>query len=196
MTENNTQQRILQTAAELFAAKGFDALSMRDIATACEMKAPSLYNHFKDKQELYHATLQFVFSQQSPALIDCLQSDIPAQQKLNDFIALACRQMAGSMIFRQLFIRELLEQDESRLQFLAKEVMNDTCKSLHSVFLEINPKCDPHFLTTSLMGLLFFHFQANSLRLYLPGGSEKTQSLDYLIPNIQALIQTQLTADL
>ncbi|WP_051453375.1 TetR/AcrR family transcriptional regulator [Hydrogenovibrio kuenenii] len=192
MTTNNTQQRILETAAALFANKGYDALTMRDIATACNIKAPSLYNHFKDKQQLYLATLRFVFTREGDALMACLQSDLPAQQKLDDFIALACRQMAGSFIFRQLFIRELLGQDEDRLKFLANEVMLDNCLALQKVFVDINPDCDPHFLTTSLMSLLFFHFQSNALRLHLPGGSEETQSIDYLTKNIQQMINHHL----
>lgn len=194
MTTNNTQQRILETAAALFANKGFDALTMRDIATACNIKAPSLYNHFKDKQQLYLATLRFVFARDGEALMTCLKSDLPAQQKLDEFIALACRQMAGSFIFRQLFIRELLGQDEERLKFLANEVMLDSCLALQKVFVDINPNCDPHFLTTSLMSLLFFHFQSNALRVYLPGGSEETQSIDYLTKNIQQMINHHLNS--
>ncbi|MBD3755275.1 MAG: TetR/AcrR family transcriptional regulator [Gammaproteobacteria bacterium] len=192
MSQLDTKQRILQTAAELFAAKGFDTLTMRDIAAACNIKAPSLYNHFKDKQALYQATLQYVFGQQGGELEACLQAAVPARQKLDNFIALACRQMAGDVIFRQLFIRELLVPDEAHLQFLAQVVMADTCRALHDVFVEINPNCDPHFLTTSLMALLFFHFQANPLRPLLPGGSEQAQSTDYLTANIQAMMQNQL----
>ncbi|GAB6070915.1 hypothetical protein JCM30760_20120 [Thiomicrorhabdus hydrogeniphila] len=192
MTIGNTQQRILETSAERFASKGYDALTMRDIATACNIKAPSLYNHFKDKQELYQATLKYVFTHQGQDLIACLQTNHPAEQKLDHFIALACEQMAANQTFRKLFIRELLEQDEQHLQFLAKEVMADACYALHDVFIELKPNCDPHFLTTSLLALVFFHFQANSVRLYLPGGNEHTLSLEYLTQNIQKMIRQQL----
>jgi AcrR family transcriptional regulator len=189
MTKTNTKQRILQTSATLFATKGFDVLTMRDIASACDIKAPSLYNHFKDKKELYQATLRFVFEDQGQALVSALKSKRPAQQKLDDFIALACQQMAQDVIFRQLFIRELLVQDGEHMQFLANVVMAETCDALHAVFCEINPHCDPHFLTTSLMALLFFHFQINPLRPYLPGGNEQSQSTDYLTRNIQSIVR-------
>ncbi|MBF6058872.1 MULTISPECIES: TetR/AcrR family transcriptional regulator [Thiomicrorhabdus] len=190
--ENSTSQRILKTAAELFASKGYDALSMRDIASACDIKAPSLYNHFKDKQALYQATLKFVFKQQSQALVCCLESDLPPKQKLNEFIEIAGKQMADNFIFRQLFFRILLAQDEEDLKFLANQVLADSCNALHAVFVEINPDCDPHFLTTSLMGLLLFHFQANPLRIYLPAGSEQTQASEYLIEHIQLMLHKQL----
>lgn len=194
MTTNNTQQRILEISAELFATKGFDALTMRDIASACSIKAPSLYNHFKDKQELYHAALKYVFNKEGEALLDCLKSDLTPQEKLDAFIATACKQMDENFIFRQLFIRELLAQDEPSLKFLANEVMAENCLALQKVFVDIKPNCDYHFLTTSLMALLIFHFQANPLRLYLPGGSEKNQSVDYLAKNIISMINHHLHA--
>lgn len=46
------KDEIVRTAAELFKEKGFAAVSMRDIATALNIKASSLYNHISGKQEL------------------------------------------------------------------------------------------------------------------------------------------------
>ena len=185
MTLNNTKQRILQTASELFASQGYDVLSMRDIAKACNLKAPSLYNHFKDKQAIYHACLHFVFQERGTKLTACLKTPEPAKQKLNQFIELACEQVASNAIFRQLFLRELLVQEEDRMKFMVEEVMDETCNALHDVFIEIDQDCDPHFLTTSLIALLFFHFQINPLRPLLPGSREETQELSYLTEGIK-----------
>jgi len=186
--EGSTQQRILDVATILFSEQGVDSVSMRDIAEACQIKAPSLYNHFKDKQTLYCCVLEYVFKKPGSALVLCLAQPIQAEEKLKKFIVLACQQMEREVAFRQLFIRELLVQDADRSRFLAEEVMAESCLALHQVFKDINPKCDPHFLTTTLMGLLFFHFQSNALRPYLPGGGEETQSLDYLSKNIIKLM--------
>lgn len=185
MKKINTKQRILQTASELFASKGYDVLSMRDIATACNIKAPSLYNHFKDKQAIYQACLHFVFQEQGADLTQCLKTAEPAKKRLNQFIELACQQVASNDIFRQLFIRELLVQEETNMAFMVEEVMADTCNALHDVFIEIDSKCDPHFMTTSLMALLFFHFQIMPLRPYLPGSKENAQDLHYITEGIK-----------
>ena len=192
MNSSNTKQRILQSSAKLFACKGFDVLTMRDIASACDIKAPSLYNHFKDKQTLYHACLDHVFEEQGNALTACLQTEESAQQKLDNFITLACQQLASNDIFRQLFVRELLVNEDENMQFLVEVVMAPPCNALHEVFFEIDPECDPHFLTTSLMALLFFHFQINPMRPYLPSGNEQTQNLEYLTANIKKIINSSL----
>ena len=39
----------------LFSAKGFEAVSVRDIAAAVGIKESSLYNHYKSKQEIFES---------------------------------------------------------------------------------------------------------------------------------------------
>jgi AcrR family transcriptional regulator len=46
------KDEIIQTSAMLFKKKGFSAVTMRDIAKAMGIKAASLYNHIKSKQEI------------------------------------------------------------------------------------------------------------------------------------------------
>ena len=46
------KDEIIQTSAILFKKKGFSAVTMRDIAKAMGIKAASLYNHIKSKQEI------------------------------------------------------------------------------------------------------------------------------------------------
>lgn len=58
MEERNTRDLIMQEALDLFAEKGYAAVSMRDIATAVGIRASSIYNHFCGKQELFDALVQ------------------------------------------------------------------------------------------------------------------------------------------
>lgn len=51
-SETSTKDSILDAALELFACKGFEATSVRDIASAVGIKAPSLYKHYGSKQEI------------------------------------------------------------------------------------------------------------------------------------------------
>ena len=58
-TEATTgRQRILDEAARLFVERGFASTSLRDIASACDMKAGSLYYHFESKNHLLIAVLR------------------------------------------------------------------------------------------------------------------------------------------
>jgi AcrR family transcriptional regulator len=48
------RQRIVDTARQLFAERGYDAVGMRAIAEAIEYSPTAIYLHFKDKRELFH----------------------------------------------------------------------------------------------------------------------------------------------
>ena len=52
-----TAQRILDAAETLFARKGYEAASLREIAALAEIRQPGLYNHFASKEDLYRAVL-------------------------------------------------------------------------------------------------------------------------------------------
>lgn len=49
------RQQILEAAADLYATRGYDATSMRDVASAVGLLSGSLYYHFASKEDLYVA---------------------------------------------------------------------------------------------------------------------------------------------
>ena len=51
-TKAATRERILQTARELFVARGFDATTTRDIALAADIAAGTLFNYFETKDAI------------------------------------------------------------------------------------------------------------------------------------------------
>jgi AcrR family transcriptional regulator len=57
------RDRVTQTATSFFLERGYSASSMRDLADALGVKAPSLYSHFPSKSELLRAVI-------APALRD------------------------------------------------------------------------------------------------------------------------------
>ena len=48
----NTKEKILETALELFAAKGYEAVSVSDIAGKLSMTKGALYKHYTNKQDI------------------------------------------------------------------------------------------------------------------------------------------------
>lgn len=46
------RQQILDTAAGLFAARGFHGVSVADLGTACGISGPALYKHFASKEAI------------------------------------------------------------------------------------------------------------------------------------------------
>lgn len=53
----NTKKRILNEALTLFSEKGYGNVYVAQIAEAVGIKAPSLYKHYKSKQDIFNAIL-------------------------------------------------------------------------------------------------------------------------------------------
>ena len=52
-----TRERILDETLTLFAENGYDGTSVEEIAEKVGIKAPSLYNHFKGKEDILNALI-------------------------------------------------------------------------------------------------------------------------------------------
>ena len=53
MGKRNTKEVILYESLKLFADKGYDGVTVRDIAAEVGIKQSSLYKHYKSKQEIF-----------------------------------------------------------------------------------------------------------------------------------------------
>lgn len=63
---------MLATACELFAERGYRAVSMKDIAQALGLRAPSLYNHVSSKQDILAAIMHVAMDRALAALESAL----------------------------------------------------------------------------------------------------------------------------
>jgi AcrR family transcriptional regulator len=55
----NTEERVHQAALRLFAAKGFEATGIRDIATEAGISVASLYHYMSSKEELLLGIMEY-----------------------------------------------------------------------------------------------------------------------------------------
>ena len=86
MKQEDTRQKILDKALELFSARGYDSVSVGEIAKAVGIKAPSLYNHFPGKQAIFDAIVESTAAQYEA---DTDKSDIHVQSVAQDIPAFA-----------------------------------------------------------------------------------------------------------
>ncbi len=73
------RDRILDAAADLFARKGFYAVSIREITRAVGIKESSLYNHFQSKEQLLETILD-LFQSQEEEFFKSLSSSIEIEK--------------------------------------------------------------------------------------------------------------------
>ncbi len=71
LVDQETRRQILTKAAELFLAKGYKGVSMKELAEAVQVTSAALYYHFpKGKEDLFTTMIQTVFVDKGVAGID------------------------------------------------------------------------------------------------------------------------------
>ena len=114
MKHEDTKQKILDKALELFARRGYDAVSVGEIAEAVGIKAPSLYNHFPGKQAIFDAIVERTAAQYEK---DTDKIDIHVQNAVQDvgvFTGITAQALYEKV--RQLFVYSLHDQTISRFR--------------------------------------------------------------------------------
>lgn len=100
MENKTTKQRILGEAVNLFSKEGYEAVSVDQIAKAVGIKAPSLYKHYKSKQDIFDSILRFMEQRDREHAIACSMPDGTAedmpetyeQSSIEDLITFSKRQ--------------------------------------------------------------------------------------------------------
>ena len=78
MSTSSTRDRLLDTAAQLFAENGFDRTSVRDITTAAEANQAAIHYHFGSKEAVLRAATDRVvgpLNERRHQLLDDLLAD-------------------------------------------------------------------------------------------------------------------------
>lgn len=88
MKSTTRKQQIIASASQLFKKRGYNAVSMRDIADALDIKAASLYNHITGKQEILATLLLTVANEFTQGMNTVVAEDIGPLQKMEKIIGI------------------------------------------------------------------------------------------------------------
>lgn len=125
-----SEDRIIATATRMFAERGYPAISIRDIATACEVNIPSIYHYFKDKDDLYDRCCEFAFQQAAATLRATLVGPEDSPVRLKRFAIALCDLLLNASDFRRLLQRELLLPRSRRFEALTSNSFTHEYKLL------------------------------------------------------------------
>ncbi len=88
------KEEIIACAAKQFREKGFQATSMRDIASAVGIQGASLYNHITSKQEILSELLLFIAHLFTKEMDEINKSSLSPVEKIKRIIGLHVRYTA------------------------------------------------------------------------------------------------------
>jgi len=126
-SENVTRDKILMTGAKLFAEKGFEATSMREIAEACSLTKPALYYYFPHKNSLFTEIIKTVGDYSYHYLEEMEKSDHDPITKLTE---IAHNQFSG------------IKKHPEITKFLIKVAIRNLPPGINITFFDVMKKND------------------------------------------------------
>ncbi len=115
-------QEIFDTAAYLFASRGYARTSIRDLAEALGMQKSSLYHYFDSKEDLLHRMLDQFMDQALERIESLCGQDLPPLEKLAEFMRFYTHIYAGDRDRLTLLVNDLdCLTPQRKMQVVAKE---------------------------------------------------------------------------
>lgn len=155
----NARDRILEGACELFAAYGYQAIGLRDLADHVGIKAGSLYHHIESKQALLYELMEDAISELLFYTRQNLRRKAQANERLNCFIDtfLAFKQSANSravlLAREQINLTEAQAEDFNALKAeyiqLLSDIIKDLIRTSHLPHITLSMAAD------AVIGMLF-----------------------------------------
>jgi len=166
---NATAERILQAAADLFAARGYEAVSMNEIARHAGVSKASVFHHHSSKNELYLTVVRQACARSSERLAGLGGPRDALPERFHTYAQGMLTDMLDQPQATRIILRELLLEGEQRGPELAERVFGDNFAALVNVLRDgqkqgaLRSDVDPAMIATLLIGANVFFFEARDV---------------------------------
>lgn len=159
-----TRTAILQAAVREFAREGVAGARTDAIARSAGVNKALLYYYFKDKEALYQAVLDEVFSGVRTAIQNALSQDLRPRERLIAYVHAHFDYIASNSLFPRIVQAEFLRagRDPANLRRIAQQYFRPVFSELAALlkqgasvgdFRPVNPL---HFIPSMISVIVFF----------------------------------------
>ena len=148
------RRKIVAAASELFAHKGFEGTSIREIAAASGVLSGSLYYHFPSKEDLLFTVHQESLTAMRHEVEAALAGVTDPWARLEEAIVAHCRILLGGSVTRAILtppryynlqgVRKLIRQRDEYERIFTRLIDE----------LPLKPNCDRHAFRLSMLGAM------------------------------------------
>ncbi len=167
--KESTKAKIFMEAARLFAEKGFNGVSMRELSEQTGVSKPTIYYYFGSKEDIYIELVNAGLHYHQDMFNKLLEMDIPIKEKISKVLKIRFQQALEYPEFAKFFMS--LYTSTVRLPFLDRLVEEASRRRGIMVELirtgmekgEFGPGTKPELAAEIFMGTLF-HLILKQLR--------------------------------
>ena len=198
---DDTRTRVLEAAGPIFAEKGFQDATVRDICQSAGVNLASVNYYFGDKESLYVETvMQARRMRAAQAPMPKRESDTSSEEKLRQFIHTLLTRVLGHMETTwqsQLMLREILQPTRA-CQEIVQEHFRPEIEHLMEILSDLLPVDVPsHCLRQvafSLIGqCIYYRVAKGVVRMLVPEQEyQQHYSIDDLTEHIHRMMMAGL----
>jgi len=165
--EKGTKEKIFDAAVDLFAEKGYDGVSIRDIGRAVGITEAAVYKHYSGKEAILESIFTYVEGRIYPkapeASIDALVDSLSVREILASIPRFMMADPHLAKITRIMLI-EMYHNEKIR-NYVRKELFVRPVDETEILFRKLMAKgkirtCDPRALSTLFISyLIFWYFE-------------------------------------
>lgn len=133
----NRKEQIIKTAAKLFREKGYNSVSMRDLAENLGIKASSIYNHIPSKKEILAEIIMDLVKEFTVHITSVLEADCSIDEKVKMII--------------EMHVQTTLQKMDN-LACMNKEWRN-LGKEKQKIYVELRDQYENKFLEMIVQGI-------------------------------------------
>jgi AcrR family transcriptional regulator len=171
-----SRKAILKAAVREFSQEGVSGARTDAIARSAGVNKALLYYYFKDKEALYQAVLDEVFSGVRAAIHNALSQNLPPREKLAGYVCAHFDYIASNPLYPRIVQAEFLRagRDPSRLERIAKHYFRPVFLELSALLKEGEQsgefrRVDPIHFIPSMISVIVFYFNTAPIMKLMTG---------------------------
>ena len=181
--KDNTEDKILEAATEVFLEKGMDGSRMQEIANNAGINKALLHYYFRSKEKLFDAILSKIMNIAFPQIGKVLFSDLPFIQKVEDIIDIYIQLLLKHPQLPSFLIKEMNRDGSLLFQFIEKQSF--TINPIINTIQEAMDRGEivqmaPKHLVVNILGLCVFPFATRPMIKNVAFGGEDDLLRDFL----------------
>lgn len=120
MDTMTTKERILESALFLFAEKGYEGVGVDQIAEKAGLRGPSLYNHFKGKEDIFNSLVDTMTEYYEKNFVSSKEMEKVMPSSLQELVTMSMQKIAFTVhdtkiqAFRRMLTMEQYRNDTMR----------------------------------------------------------------------------------
>lgn len=174
--EGSARRALIEAAGQLFAQKGYNQVSVREICKEADFNTAAVNYYFGSKKDLFIQVVRYAFAQ---VRTDRTEDEaLPAEQQLRRFIELTLQHIISQnqsqnhpQWHQQLMLR-VMNEDAGLFQEAMHSVIKSEFSELHDIVKRLMPHEDArkrHLVCFSILGqCLFFHHNRMLVQIIEP----------------------------